>query len=108
MLLVLVGNKSDLNSTREISYEQGQDLAEQNGLKFFESSAKTGENVKEIFHTLAEQILHNIENNQIDPMKEGYGIQLGSLSKNYKDIKLQQLSNEIQPQKPASSCCSSS
>lgn len=49
--LFLVGNKIDLDG-RIISYEEGKQLALSNGMKYFETSAKTGENVKETVHRL--------------------------------------------------------
>lgn len=46
----LVGNKIDLENEREISTDQGQAFADQNGMKLFmESSAKTGFNAQNIF-----------------------------------------------------------
>ena len=43
--VVLVGNKTDLESERKVSYEDGKRLAENFGISFFEVSAKSGENV---------------------------------------------------------------
>ena len=53
---VLVANKTDLPN-RIISTERGQQLAEEYGLKFFETSAKTGSNINEMFFEVAEQIV---------------------------------------------------
>ena len=39
-----------------MDYQEGKDYAESQGLIFFESSAKTGNNVAEIFNTVAEKI----------------------------------------------------
>jgi Ras-related protein Rab-2A len=49
-LLVLFGNKSDLEAQRAIRKEQGQDMADRHGLSFFETSAATGENVSQAFN----------------------------------------------------------
>jgi GTPase KRas protein len=38
---VLVGNKCDLESEREVPKEKGEELARELGCKFMESSAKT-------------------------------------------------------------------
>ncbi len=52
--ITLVGNKCDLpESERVISRQQGEDFARENGLLFFETSAKTGKNVQEVFHITA-------------------------------------------------------
>ena len=55
--LVLVGNKVDLSDQIVISDDELTQLAEQLGSKFFLSSAKTGQNVEDIFNFLAERVL---------------------------------------------------
>ena len=61
--IILVGNKKDLKDKRNISKEEGEKLADDNNFKFFETSAKTGKNVNEIFQTLFEIIVKDDENN---------------------------------------------
>lgn len=69
--MVLCCNKIDLESDRAVSYEEGLGLAEEFGIGFYEVSAKTGENVNEMFMSLAE----SIKNNRIPaPAEEGMGI----------------------------------
>ena len=47
--IVLVGNKSDLENERKISYEEGKNLKIKNKLDYFiETSAKTGDNAKTV------------------------------------------------------------
>ena len=53
---VLVGNKSDLEHDRKIAYQQGKEYADSQGLLFFESSAKTGKNIVDVFNTVAERV----------------------------------------------------
>jgi GTPase SAR1 family protein len=43
---VLVGNKSDLEEKRDVTTEQGQELAEHYGVRFLETSAKVSNNVE--------------------------------------------------------------
>ena len=52
--MVLVANKSDLQDVRAVTSEEGQHLAMEYGIDFFEASAKTGVNVNESFHRLVE------------------------------------------------------
>ncbi len=48
--LILVGNKLDLEEKREVKYEEGKKFADDFGFTdFFETSAKTGENIKDMF-----------------------------------------------------------
>ena len=45
--IVLIGNKCDLEGTREVLKEEGEEVAQQNNLHFFETSNKDGINVDE-------------------------------------------------------------
>ena len=53
---VLVANKTDLEN-RIVSQEQGEELAEKHGLHYFETSAKSGLNINELFYHIARQIV---------------------------------------------------
>ena len=65
VVMVLVGNKSDLEE-RQVSTEEGQKLAEENGMLFLETSAKTGENVKELLEESAKEIYKKMKENTYD------------------------------------------
>ncbi len=75
--LVLVGNKSDLEDRREVSTEEGQQLAGKYGILFFETSAKTGDNVNELFHKSVEEIAQKIEQNYYELDNKDCGITVG-------------------------------
>ena len=52
-VIAIVGNKSDLDETeRKVSFEDGNQLAEELGVDFFETSALTGSGVSDLFNTL--------------------------------------------------------
>ena len=53
MVIVLVGNKTDLSEKRQVSVEEGEDRSTKEGIMFIESSAKAGFNVKALFRKLA-------------------------------------------------------
>ena len=57
MILCLVGNKCDVNSNeRKITTQKGKNFAQDNNMIFFETSAKTGEGVKDLFVTIANKV----------------------------------------------------
>ena len=58
--IILVGNKKDLDSERIVNEKDGMEIAKQKKFFFYETSAKTGENVNQIFQYLFEQIV-NVE-----------------------------------------------
>ncbi|KAL4389180.1 hypothetical protein AHAS_Ahas03G0019300 [Arachis hypogaea] len=54
---ILVGNKADMDeSKRAVPTSKGQELADEYGIKFFETSAKTNFNVEEVFFSIARDI----------------------------------------------------
>ncbi|KAL7309057.1 hypothetical protein PS15m_011183 [Mucor circinelloides] len=55
-LVMLIGNKSDLDSQRAVTQEEALAYAEKNGLMFMETSALESINVEKAFETL----IHNI------------------------------------------------
>ena len=61
-VLILVGNKVDLDTSRDVSAEEGIELAKELGIYYMETSAKTNENVDDVFEWIALRIINkNIE-----------------------------------------------
>lgn len=71
IVVVLVGNKSDLaageEEKREVTKEEAEEWAKKNGvLEYVETSAKSGEGVEMAFTRVAERIYMNIEAGKYD------------------------------------------
>ncbi len=54
--LILVGNKSDLQDSREVSHEEAESTARSWGVPYIETSAKTKQNVDKIYYDLMSMI----------------------------------------------------
>ncbi|KAM8812277.1 ras-related protein Rab-13 isoform 1-T1 [Rhynchonycteris naso] len=54
---LLLGNKCDMETKRKVQKEQANKLAQEHGIRFFETSAKSSMNVDEAFSSLARDIL---------------------------------------------------
>jgi len=73
-VIMLVGNKKDLEDQRDVSFEEATKFAQENGVLFVESSAKTGENVEEVFLKTAKLIFQSIQDGNVDLNSEA-GVQ---------------------------------
>merc|ERR1712130_1035785 len=80
MTVMLVGNKCDLEHLRQVSTEEGQKFAQENGLLFIETSAKTPKNVEEAFTKPASTIYQRVKDGDIDPGDQSSGVQIGITS----------------------------
>ena len=78
MVIMLIGNKADLESRRQVTFEEGKKFAEEHGLIFMETSAKTAQNVEEAFVSTATKIHDNIEKGVYDISNDAHGIKVGS------------------------------
>jgi small GTP-binding protein len=56
IVIALAGNKSDMETKRDIEFEEVAAYAQENNLLHFEVSAKTGSNIKELFTEIAIKI----------------------------------------------------
>ena len=80
ILILLIGNKSDLIDTREISEEEARTKAEQYNIAFLETSAKTGDNINKAFSQLIEEVykanISLLQSNIEIEENNGHGINL--------------------------------
>lgn len=53
---ILIGNKCDMQDQRVVSYEEGENLAKEYSIHFFETSAKQDQNVEKAFITIATDV----------------------------------------------------
>lgn len=79
MVIMLIGNKTDLDSKRAVTKEEGEAFANDHGLVFMETSAKTSANVEEAFINTAKQIYEKIQKGILDYRNESTGIKIGPL-----------------------------
>ena len=62
MILCLVGNKCDVGpDDRKISTVRGKNFAQENNMIFYETSAKTGEGIKDLFVTIANKVYEQMK-----------------------------------------------
>ena len=83
--IIIIGNKADVeNGKREVTYEEGRNYAENKGYKFYETSAKTGQNINEAFNDIFEQLYKTFENEITGEQPVNAGIQINKKNKGRK------------------------
>ncbi|KAI3972824.1 hypothetical protein MKX01_019482 [Papaver californicum] len=99
IVIMLIGNKTDLKHLRAVATEDAQSFAEKEGLSFIETSALEANNVEKAFQTILGDVYRKISKKSISSkdstatsIKEGKTIDVSDTS-------------EVIPRK---SCCSSS
>lgn len=65
-VIMLIGNKSDLEGQRQVSREEAERFAQEHDLFFLETSAKLADNIEEAFVKTAEEIQKKIASGTID------------------------------------------
>ena len=81
---ILVGNKLDLsNEERIVAKEEGEKVALDNNIEFFEGSGSSGENVDKIFSAISDKVYKHLLDERNDVMEKN--ININSVN-NYKKI----------------------
>ena len=68
---ILVGNKSDMEDARQVSFDEGKELAEHYNIRFLETSAKDCKNVEEAFTMMTREIKSRVAITQ--PKRQAQG-----------------------------------
>jgi GTPase SAR1 family protein len=66
---MLVGNKLDMSSKRAVTFQEGKELADKYGIQFMETSAKTAENVNQLFSDITTQMIKINEGTATKPKR---------------------------------------
>lgn len=77
MVILLAGNKSDLQDQRDVTFLEASRLAQENNMLFLETSARTGDGVEEAFIMSSKMILTRMENGQFAPSGTSSGTSIG-------------------------------
>ena len=79
VLKVLIGNKTDLEDKRVVTYNQGKEFADTYGLKYIETSAKKNLNVNEAFETLGRELMQASDEKKIVKQKQNKKISVAKV-----------------------------
>ncbi|KAI6654592.1 Ras-related protein Rab-11A-like [Oopsacas minuta] len=71
IVVMLVGNKSDLRHLRAVPTEEAKQFAERNHLSFLETSALDSTNVEEAFESIVREIFHLVYEQRVDSPIDG-------------------------------------
>jgi len=69
IVIGLSGNKCDLTSKRAVTTDEARTYAQDNGCLFFETSAKTGEHINDIFTSIAKKLPKNVQVQNTDAIQ---------------------------------------
>jgi small GTP-binding protein len=94
VVMILVGNKSDLESERKVPFKEAQERADEYDMTYVETSAKSGDNVLNAFLRIAERMYELLYTMQNEPDNSGIVTLSG-----------ERINNESTPPPPEKKCC---
>ncbi|XP_032713473.1 ras-related protein Rab-17 isoform X2 [Lontra canadensis] len=80
VVVMLVGNKTDLGEQREVTFQEGKEFAESKRLLFMEASAKLNHQVTEVFNAVAWELLQREEKKEGRQQRGDAGLALNGAS----------------------------
>ncbi|WBW74624.1 Rab11 family GTPase Ypt3 [Schizosaccharomyces osmophilus] len=99
IVIMLVGNKTDLLHLRAVSTEEAQTFAAENNLSFIETSAMDASNVEEAFQTVLTEIFRIVSNRSLESGDEGVHPMGGQT------LSITPTMNDTNKKKSSSQCC---
>ena len=77
-VFILVGNKTDQARQRHVSKKEALRFANKHDMDYYETSAKNGSNIEEVFHKLADKILTLVDSGLIKTEEGWNGVKRGT------------------------------
>ncbi|KAG9509080.1 Ras-related protein Rab-11A, partial [Fragariocoptes setiger] len=102
IVIMLVGNKSDLRHLRAVPVDEARVFAEKNGLSFIEASALDSTNVESAFHQIITEIHRVVSQRQV---RGGDEEQPSPSQSTIRPVKLPQQDHEIRSKKSCANVC---
>ncbi|CAA92383.1 GTP-binding protein ypt3 [Schizosaccharomyces pombe] len=99
IVIMLVGNKTDLLHLRAVSTEEAQAFAAENNLSFIETSAMDASNVEEAFQTVLTEIFRIVSNRSLEAGDDGVHPTAGQT------LNIAPTMNDLNKKKSSSQCC---
>ena len=93
LVIVLIGNKSDLEDKRAVKKEEGEDKARENEIAFLETSALTTDNIEKAFNEILNKVYEAYKT------LEGENVEIEFDDKKMIDLK------EVPKEEEKSTCC---
>ena len=78
VVIMMVGNKTDLPDKRQVSFEEGEAKSKKLNVLFIETSAKSNHNIKQMFRKLAESLPGQDASKGSDNASQSVDFQVGS------------------------------